>query len=87
MKVKTLIGVGPIGILMIVLIFSSCRSQELKWKPELYSSDAEHGRIIKDNRDGTITEVSCIEEKFNEFHCMHIDKINELRRILKKRCK
>jgi hypothetical protein len=90
LKNKQKIKIGPklIAILTIALSLSACRkSEEQKWVPNFWSGDAENGRIIKDNGDGTIRQISCIEEDFNEYHCLHIDKINELRRIIRKRCK
>lgn len=84
MRLKTLIE----GLLLVILIAllmgsSSCRREAAKFRPKFYVGDPTAARII--NRDGET--VSCMEEKFLDYGCLHVDQINQLRRILLKRCR
>lgn len=70
-------------VILYLLILSSCKDARRRFYPHFYVGDYENMQII--NRDHEA--VKCEEERFNEFGCMHVDKINELRRYLKRRCR
>lgn len=63
-------------MILTTLSVSSCYRPN--FDPDFYVGDYESEQII--NEDGKI--ISCNEPELNEFGCMHVDKIKELRRLL-----
>ena len=57
---------------------SSCTSQGIKWNPDFHKADATSQSLVPEAGE----PVYCYEEKFNEYACLHKDKIMELANIL-----
>jgi hypothetical protein len=71
-----------IFILSFLLLGSRCKKQELKWKADFWAGSPVDGGIVNEKNE----ILNCVDPIFENYGCLHIDKINELRRILKKRC-
>lgn len=57
---------------------SSCTSQGIKWNPDFHKASSNTGGLV--NERGGV--VYCYEETFDDFACLHKDKISELASIL-----
>ena len=57
---------------------SSCSSRGIKWNPDLHKADSNSQSLVNERSE----QVFCYEEKFDEFACLHKDKIKELADIL-----
>ena len=65
----------------ILVTYSGCVSPGIKFDPNFYVGDAENGQIVPRE---PFEVVSCFDVVFEEYACMHKDKIKELKTILKK---
>ena len=71
-----------VATLFLLINLASC-GKGAKFDPYFYVGDHQTGAIV--NRDGK--RVESFDPKFDEFACLHKDKIKELKEILIKRCK
>lgn len=69
--------------LMTFLILSASCGRTIKFNPDFYVGDSEHEYIINEN--GNI--VMPHQKEFNDFACMHREKVKELKELLERRCK
>jgi hypothetical protein len=66
--------------LTICFVFSSCAELEkIKYDPKFYAANSKHQHIA--NRDGH--KIKASSSRFDEFACLHKNKIKELVAILK----
>lgn len=71
-----------LSLFSLLFLGNRCKKQETKWKADFWIGSPGDGGIVN-TKDQVL---QCVDPLFENYGCLHIDKINELRRILKKRC-
>jgi hypothetical protein len=70
-----------VKLLLIALTLTSCRSKGIKFDPIWHVGDHMSGQIVPRE---PYPIVSCFEPSFDQYACMHQDKVKELLTILHK---
>jgi hypothetical protein len=64
-----------------MLAFANCVSTGVKFDPNYHVGDSANGQIVPRE---PFPIISCYDERFDEYACMHKDKVKELKELLAK---
>ena len=65
--------------MIVVTTIPSCGNPGIKFEPLFHAGDSAHSQIVPKE---PYPIVACNDPKFDEFFCMHIDKVKELKELL-----
>ena len=65
---------------LIAIFLTSCKSSDsIKFDPDFHVGDAANAQIVPELPK---EPISCYDERFEEYACMHVSKVKELIEIL-----
>jgi len=68
-------------LIVAMVAYASCVMTGIEFDPNFHLGDSANGQIVPRE---PFPIISCYDERFDEYACLHQDKIKELREILAK---
>lgn len=67
------------NLILVLFLLTLIACEEIKFDPVFHAGDSTNGQIVPRE---PFPIISCFDPEFDQYACMHVEKIKELKEIL-----